>query len=454
MILLTVGLFLNVFFSKLLKAPTNVESVYITCLILFFLLLPPSSISDIWMLALAAFLAIGSKFIIAINKKHIFNPAAFAAVLLGAVGIGASLWWIGIPAFLPFTLICGFLIVRKIRKFKMFLTFIAVSTTVAMIFGVLKGASPAEVIAFMYTSGPVIFFASIMFTEPSTSPPTFKKQFIYAIIVGLLYGSQFRIGPIFSSPELALVLGNIYSYFVSQKEKLTLTLQNSREIAKDTYEFIFTPPHKIHYAPGQYFEWTLSHKNSDARGVRRYFTIASSPTENQLKLGIKMSPVSGSSFKKKLLSLKPGDLLIAGQLAGDFILPKEKNKKLVFIAGGIGITPFRSMIEYLIDSNESRQVILFYSNKTFDEIAYKDIFQKAQKNGIITVYVLTDEKNVPHEFNGETGRINEAMIKKYVTDIKQRTYYLSGPAAMVHAYKEMLVGMGVTDIVTDYFPGL
>lgn len=449
--ILATCLFFNIFYSKLFRAATNVESVYITALILYFIMIPAGP-GGVLFAVFASFLAISSKFVLAIKMKNIFNPAAIAAVLLGALGIGFQLWWIGVPAFLPFTVIGGILIVRKIRKFGVVLSFLFVATLTALVFGFIKGGTPAEVLAFMYTSGPIIFFASIMFIEPATTPPTFKKQLIYSLIVGVLYGSQFRIGPLFSSPELALIIGNIYSYFVSQKEKLILTLISTKEIAKDTYEFVFRTSHKFSYIPGQYLEWTLSHKHSDSRGVRRYFTIASSPSEQEVKLGVKVEQNS-SSFKKALVALKTGDQIMAGQLSGDFLLPKDTNKKLVFMAGGIGITPFRSMIKNLLDKNETRHIVLFYSNKTADEIAYREIFDKAQKNGVIAIYVLTDIKSVPKMWGGESGHINEAMVKKYVPDYKKSTFYLSGPNAMVHAYKELLVGMGATDIVTDYFPG-
>lgn len=452
LILLISSLFCNIFFSKLFKAPTNLESVYITAFILFFVLIPSQTIGEDMFLAFGALLAMASKYVFATNKRHIFNPAAIAAVILVALGIGTSLWWIGTPIMLAPTLVVALLIVRKIRKFKLFLTFLLVATSTAILGSILRNAPIAQVLNLMYFSGPIIFFAGIMLTEPQTTPPTAKKQLIYAVIVGVIYATPYHVGPFFSSPELALIIGNIYSYFVSSKEKLILTLVSMNTLALDTYEFIFKPDRKLNYVPGQYLEWTLPHKKADSRGVRRYFTIASSPTENAIKLGVKFNP-NPSSFKKKLLSLKSGERLTAGQLMGDFLLPTDATKKLVFIAGGIGITPFRSMIEYLIDKKESRSTILFYSNKTADEIAYKDILEKAENSGIKTIYLLTEDKNSPKGVTCENCRLDEEIVKKYVPDYKERIFYLSGPNAMVHAYKELLVKMGVNNIITDYFPG-
>ena len=135
---------------------------------------------------------------------------------------------------------------------------------------------------------------------------------------------------------------------------------------------------KLKFKPGQYLEWTLPHEKIDNRGMRRYFTIASSPTEKDMIMGVKFYD-KPSSYKQSLISLENQGIVVASQLAGDFTLPKDKNKKLIFIAGGIGVTPFRSMIKYLIDNNEKRDIVIFYSNKSFADIAYKEIFDEAAK---------------------------------------------------------------------------
>ncbi|HQT83050.1 MAG TPA: FAD-dependent oxidoreductase, partial [Candidatus Paceibacterota bacterium] len=129
------------------------------------------------------------------------------------------------------------------------------------------------------------------------------------------------------------------------------------------------------FRPGQYLEWTLGHRFSDNRGNRRFFTIASAPTEadGMVRLGAKFYEPK-SSFKRALGAMKLNDAISVSHLAGDFVLPKDKKKKLVFIAGGIGVTPFRSQVQHLMNTNDKRSVTLFYSNKTASEIAYKYIF--------------------------------------------------------------------------------
>jgi ferredoxin-NADP reductase len=148
--------------------------------------------------------------------------------------------------------------------------------------------------------------------------------------------------------------------------------------------------------------------------------------------------------------------MIIGTLAGDFTLPDDQTKKLVFIAGGIGVTPFRSMIKYLIDKNQKRDIVLFYSNKTQDEIAYKEIFdQAATVIGLKTIYTLSDESKIPPGWTGDKGFLTADKVKQAVPDFKQRTFYLSGPHGMVTAFEKTLAEMGVPklQIKTDYFPG-
>ena len=137
---------------------------------------------------------------------------------------------------------------------------------------------------------------------------------------------------------------------------------------------------------------------------------------------------------------------MASQLAGEFILPKDPNQKLVFISGGIGVTPFRSIAKYLLDTHASRPIIHLYSNKTADEIVYKDIFDRAEKElGIKTIYISTSQ----------TGRLSEFMIQDLVPDFKDRVFYLSGPHSLVTAFTGILHTLGISgrQIKIDFFPG-
>ncbi len=440
----------HVVFARLFKATTNVESFIITGMILFLILAPISNWVDVLVTLAAGFLASASKYFLVINKKHIFNPVAISLFVLGLFGFGNAIWWIGSAALLPFTLCLGLLVVRKIRRFYLLFSFFIIAIPVIVILNIVQGVSINEAVLLIFTSWPLLFFGSIMLTEPMTTPPTKKLYMSYGILVGILFSIRFEFGPIYSSPELALVIGNIYSYFISPKYKLFLSFISSQKISSNIYEFVFTKPKDFTYKAGQYLEWTLSHPNSDSRGMRRFFTIASSPTEATLKLGVRIDSEVSSSFKKKLLSLAKDSRIIATQLAGDFTLPNDPSIQMTFIAGGIGITPFRSMARYLIDTKEKRDITLFYFASTAEEFVYKDIFTKAEPFGFKSIYIATKEMA-----NKEKGRLSKEILVKYTADYAKRMYYLSGPNAMVEGYKAMLLSAGVQrkNIISDYFPG-
>lgn len=449
----------NYIFSVIFEAPTNFESVFITALILGLIIAPPHTISDINYFILAGWAsvwAMASKYIFAIGKKHIFNPAAFA-VALTALAINQSAnWWVGSSVILaPFVLFGGWLVVRKLRKFDLVISFLIFATISIAGFSLLRGANMLASVQRAFMDTPILFFVFVMLTEPLTTPPTKTLRVLYGAAVGLIFAPAVHIGSLYSTPELALLTGNLFSYLISPKEKLVLKLKNIIKIATDTYDFVFSSDSKLKFKPGQYLEWTLAHDKRDNRGNRRYFTIASSPTETDIRIGVKFYP-QASSFKKALGSFKEGDTIIASQLAGDFVLPKNKSKKLVFIAGGIGITPFRSMVKYLLDTKEARTITLFYSVKTPEEIAYKDIFDEAQQQlGIKSVYTLTDKESASDVWQGEKGFVDSQMIMRYVADYKERIFYISGPHSMVATFEEVLKKMGVSKnhIKIDFFPG-
>ena len=436
----------NELFAKIFNAQPNTESVYITAFILALIITPggPTDLAPMGFLAWAAVLAMGSKYFLAIDKKHIFNPTAIAVVITAFAFNEHASWWVGgnLPM-MAVVIIGGLLVVRKIQRFDLALTFFGF----ALLSDVLTHASsdPFTTIQKALLHTPLFFFAAVMITEPLTTPPTRPLRVAYGALVGAIFSPAIHVGSIYSSPELALLVGNVFSYAVSPKGKRVLKLKEKKKIGTDIYDFIFETDKKMKFQPGQYLEWTLGHKNPDLRGNRRYFTIASSPTENDIRLGIKFYEPA-STFKKRMLSMEPGDRIMAGQLAGDFTLPNDTKEKLAFIAGGIGITPFRSMVKDMVDRNEKRDTILFYSARNADEITYRDVLDEAaQKINMRTIYTLTDSQN----------RLTAEAIEKEIPDYKERTFYISGTHAMTNAFEESLSKLGIprTQIKVDFFPG-
>ncbi|HUC88506.1 MAG TPA: RnfABCDGE type electron transport complex subunit D [Candidatus Paceibacterota bacterium] len=450
---------INKIFSKVFKAPANVESLYITALILALIITPPSSLQDISYLIFifwAAVWAMASKYIFAIGKKHIFNPAAFAVVITAFTINQSASWWIGTASMMPFVLIGGLLITRKIRRFDLVFSFIIVSLLATIL---MHAHNFTDIFKFAYNAvvaSPLLFFAFVMLTEPLTTPPTKYLRMSYGALVGAIFDPVTHLGFIYSTPELALIVGNFFSYLVSPKIKLLLKLKQKTQIANDTYDFAFASnKDEVPFRPGQYMEWTLAHRHPDSRGNRRYFTVSSSPIDEQLHIGVKFYP-KASSFKKALFNMQPNDTIVASQIAGDFTMPRNKNMRLCFIAGGIGVTPFESMISYMLARKQKRNVVMFYMNKTPADIAYKDVFEKARTEiGINTIYALSDQTSVPKDWNGLVGNLTGEMIVKTMPDYENRMYYISGPRAMVVTFEDILSKMGIpqTQIKKDFFPG-
>ena len=430
--LVSVCVISNKILAAIFKAPANIESSYITALILCLIITPASKPNDFMFLLVAGVIAMAGKYLLFWKKKHIFNPAA-AAVTVTAFTIGGfASWWVGNLYMQPFLLL-GILIVRKIRRFEQVLAFFIVTIATMFLGSILQGNNFILIVKNAFTQSPILFFAFVMLTEPQTSPTRRRFQILYGALVAIVGN--------FVAPEMALLVGNLFAYSVNMKEKLTLFLEEKIKTGENLIDFTFKRPQNFSFTPGQYLEWTLPHQKVDSRGNRRFFTIAASPTEDTIRLGVRFSE-NGSSFKRALSNFNNSQTIAAGQLGGDFVLPKDSSKKLVFIAGGIGITPFRSIVKYLIDTNQKRDIILLYANKNADEIVYKEIFDEAAKKfGLKTIYVLE--------------RLNSETIKQEVPDFSDRTFYLSGPHAMVDAYKKILKEMKIrsNQIVTDYFPG-
>jgi ferredoxin-NADP reductase len=198
-------------------------------------------------------------------------------------------------------------------------------------------------------------------------------------------------------------------------------------------------------------EFTFQHPHTDSRGARRYFTLASSPTEPQVRIGLRFYQ-PGSSFKRELLKITSQTPIVAGQLGGDFILPKDQQRKLVFIAGGIGITPFRSMLKYLVDTEQQRDVTLIYSARTSGDIVYQDVFNEARAKLGTKLHYFVGDPQAKDPFTN--ARITTASLQSLELD-KDSLFYISGPHDMVVDTEKALHELGVPalHIRKDFFSG-
>ena len=445
----------NWVFSKVFRTPANTESVYITALIIALIMTPVTAadLAGVGGLICASVWAIASKFIFAIGKKHIFNPAAIGVALTALLLNQPATWWVGGPLpLLPLVLFGGLFIGRKLQRFDLIGAFIAVNLVTVAVTAASGSAVSALIETVLHSS--ILFLAFAMLTEPLTAPQARLPRIAYGALVGVLAAPSIHFGGYYLTPEIALLAGNVFAYAVSPKGRFALTLVRIEQAANGAYDFIFKSDKKLKFQPGQYLEWTLGLRHADNRGNRRSFTIASAPTEDEVRLGVKFYP-EASAFKRALAAMRPGDEIYASQLAGNFVLPKNPDTKLAFIAGGIGITPFRSMLQYLIDRKERREVVVLYGNAKVKDIAYGDVLNRAESElGIRTVYAVAAE--TAPVTGTHAGFIDAELIRRQVPDFKERIFFLSGPHVMVDNFKRMLREMGVprSRIKTDFFPGL
>jgi glycine betaine catabolism B len=223
--------------------------------------------------------------------------------------------------------------------------------------------------------------------------------------------------------------------------KITLIKKNKE--SENIFSFVFEPEKEVKWKAGQYLFLKIPHRNPDDRGEKRHFTISSAPHEKNIMITTKFDFENGSSFKKALINLEEGSTIEASGPSGDFII-EYLEEKYAFIAGGIGVTPYRSMIFDMETKNSGIDSILLYFSKS-KEIIFKDIFNEIEKRN--------DWLRV--EYINEPVRISREIIKEKVADFGRRKFYISGPFKMVKAAEDILPDLKIkkSSIIKDYFPG-
>ena len=223
---------------------------------------------------------------------------------------------------------------------------------------------------------------------------------------------------------------------------MKLTLDHTTQEAPDTMSFFFRSDTPLEWKAGQYFHYTLPHPDPDSRKTERIFTDADAPYEGFVSITTRFAE-KGSSFKNALKTMKPGDTIDATGPEGEFTVD-DPTKDAVFIAGGIGITPFRSILLDLDHRGLPINVQLMYANRTEDATFRPELDAIATRHPTLKIdYFIGDR------------RIDEAAIRAAVPDLAKPVFYISGPEPMVEAFEKMLKGMGVPDdhVKHDYFPG-
>jgi len=436
--------------GKLFGIKPHLDSSFITGLILAFLFTPTAEAPQLIMLAFAGVIAGTSKYVVTIRGRHIFNPAAFAVVVIGIAGLGAASWWVATPILTPIVLLVVLVSLYQSKRYAVVGTFLAIVIPALLIQFLAFGATWAES-AWLLMSWPILFLAGIMLTEPLTLPPRKWQGCVVAAVVAVAFLLPLQFGSFQMTPALALIIGNIVAAIYAARQAIYLTLKKRTPLTPTTDEFVFETNVPVRYMPGQYMEIMLPHKRADFRGVRRRFSITSIPNMSQASFGIKFYEPS-SSFKRTLRALGDGATLRATTIEGDFVLPTDSTKHLLFVAGGIGITPFISHLRWLETSPKPRNVVLVYAVSSIDEIAYKDVLLKSDAR--IIVVAPEKPKNLPKGWMfSKNSRIDYDSLESLVPDIKERWAYISGATPFVQHGKRQLRKLGVRAVKSDYFAG-
>jgi ferredoxin-NADP reductase len=234
-----------------------------------------------------------------------------------------------------------------------------------------------------------------------------------------------------------------------------IRLKERRPETADAMSFIFDlGGQQLEYRPGQILHYELDALAfQDERGNRRHFTISSSPTEEGLVMFT--TRMRGSGFKETLRQASPGYELTCESPEGEFIMQEgETRLRHVFIAAGIGITPYRSILRYSSDMKEPLNALLLYFNRSSADIVFRQEIEdlSRQMPTFSFVNVLTEPER---GWKGEQGKLGEVILRKLLPDPDGLSFWVSGPPSMVSTCKELLEQIGVEDqsIRTDRFMG-
>ncbi len=230
------------------------------------------------------------------------------------------------------------------------------------------------------------------------------------------------------------------------------TVFEKSEVAKGTLLVLFAVEDYPGYRPGSYFWVELPDRGyEDEKGLRRHISLVTSPTDKGV-VGL-ATRLRDTAFKQTLAELDVGDEVEVEEPKGSFLLPEATDVPYVFVAGGIGITVFRSMLRYIRDERLPYEVTLVYSNRDRESAAFLDELSTLVREvpGLKLVLTMTDEEG----WEGETRRIDAAMLRDHLGDLDGHRYLVAGPPAMAQAVVDALHASGLPEesVLADKFSG-
>ena len=216
----------------------------------------------------------------------------------------------------------------------------------------------------------------------------------------------------------------------------TFALKEKKTVAQETMAFVFEyGDQEFTFRPGQFVDVTLENpKYKDDQGVTRAFSIASSPLDSYLMVATRLTD---SAMKKSLAELELGRLVHVDGPLGSFKLHSDKSVPAVMLTGGIGITPFRSIIKDATEQSSEQKLTLIYSNRAAEDAAFVDDLEEWQSHNVNFNFITRWTK--------EDGHIDEPLLKKHIKNLAAPIYYVAGPAGMVAGTTQLLIEIGVKE---------
>ena len=224
---------------------------------------------------------------------------------------------------------------------------------------------------------------------------------------------------------------------------MLLSFQKIIPRAGDAQSFVFTTSEPVMWQPGQYTHFFLKHDNADDRGDERWFTVSSAPSEGMVMITTRINHEHSSTFKQQLVALKPGDHIEADTPEGDFVVD-DPARQMIFVAGGIGVTPYRSILKEADATGQKLHVTLLYASRDENIVFKEELDEFASRNpNLVIDYILP-----PRILNAE-------LLKQAIAAVENPLVYLSGPEPMIEDLEEIVQGFGLSseNIKTDFFPG-
>lgn len=436
------------------------ESSLITTLILLFILRPTLEPLALVGLVIAGVVASASKYLLAWQGRHIFNPAAVGAAFLTILSIwlpalGASSWWVGTPFLALPVLLLGLIVLVRTEKVRVIAVFFVIAVAVAFVRTSVQydqaglTFDAGTVFWALLWASPFLFLGAFMLSEPLTLPPRRWQQFTVAAVVGVLAGWPIDLGPITLGQERALLIGNLVAFAFTVRTAVRLTFLRREILTPTVRELVFRAEGRFRFAAGQYLELEVPHPHPDARGTRREFSIVSAPAELP-EVRIALREGSQSSYKKALALVEPGERLAVTGVWGDFVLPARPSAPVLMVAAGIGVTPFVSQLRQLRLTDEDRDVVFVYVASDAEELAFRQDLEAA---GIpVVVFTRTEPANLPPHWRWARGvRLDADGLVEVVPDIGSRHAYISGPPGLIADLAPALEK--ARSITTDAFSG-